>query len=77
MRSYYKQGQLDALTSMGLTADGFAEQVQNDETRATEKAKDQQLPAGKNVSWSGAASLDAGDAGTRNEQMGLPRYSGA
>jgi hypothetical protein len=81
--SYYTHGAKQALIKLGMSADMFAEFAEQDQTNV-----DSENPNGpanppaiaKNVdktpSWSGQNSLESGDAGTRNYQMGLPRAGG-
>lgn len=76
MSIMYKLGADEAAQQLGLTAELFAEKATEDKTRASEKGKLKVDPLEKKPNWSGASSLEAGDSGTRNEQMGLPRFSG-
>ena len=77
MSILYKLGADEAAQQLGLTAELFAEHAKKDETRANEKGKVAPNPTdNKKPNWSGASSLEGGDTGTRNEQMGLPRFSG-
>lgn len=69
-------GRLFALQKLGMDAASFAAMAQEDETKATEKVVAKSLDVEKTPSWSGSSSLESGDAGTRNQQLGLPRFSG-
>jgi hypothetical protein len=81
--TYYTYGARQALIKLGMSADTFAEFAEQDQTDV-----DSENPNGaanppaiaKNVdktpAWSGQNSLESGDAGTRNYQMGLPRAGG-
>lgn len=71
----------DALGPAGLgvaDAESFVNFVEKD---PTEDVLDGKLDIPnldeKAVHWGGKASLESGDTGTRNEQMGLPRFNGA
>jgi len=58
-------------------AKDFAQFAQNDTTEEVLSGKPSALAAvDKPVHWSGATSLDGGDAGTRTMNMGLPRFGG-
>jgi len=72
----YKLGAQDAAQQLGFTSALFAQHAQKDDTRANEKGKADPKPVEKKPSWGGVSSLESGDTGTRNEQMGLPRFSG-
>jgi len=72
--------QLDPGASQGQGSDSFAEFAQKDNTDEVIDGN-AMPPASGNVDekpthWSGNASLEGGDAGTRNYQMGLPRFGG-
>jgi len=89
--NFYKLGVDEALQALGvmpgapaqehaLDADAFAQFAEQDRTdenidngvQTSEPAKG----VDKKPAWSGGNSLESGDVGTRNYQMGLPR-SGA
>lgn len=83
--NFYKLGAEEALQALGLTlqgldADTFAQFAEEDQTDQHTESPDGPPPFAKNVdkapAWSGQNSMEAGDAGTRNYQLGLPR-SGA
>lgn len=76
MSNLYKLGAQDAAQQLGLTAELFADHAKKDDTRANEKGVKKVDPLEKKPNWSGSSSLESGDSGTRNEQMGLPRFSG-
>lgn len=80
---YYTYGAQRALIKLGMSADTFAEFAEQDQTDAgSENPNGPENPPAiaKNVdktpAWSGQNSLESGDAGTRNYQMGLPRAGG-
>lgn len=57
------------------SADAFAEQVNQDETESTVDVRPpetEQEQLDKPPNWGGKASLEGGDAGTRNMNQGLP-----
>lgn len=60
----------------GLTSDAFVNFAESDDTSEIADPTQDELPeaAGdeKKPHWGGNASLDAGDAGTRGMEMGLP-----
>lgn len=86
-RMHYRQGARHALLKLGMSpdisADMFAEFAEQDQTSV-----DSQSPNGpenppaiakgvdKTPAWSGQNSLESGDAGTRNYQLGVPRAGG-
>lgn len=89
--NFYKLGVDEALQALGimpgapaqeseLDADAFAQFAEQDRTDEDTHAGVQTPEPAKGVdktpAWSGGNSLESGDAGTRNYQMGLPR-SGA
>ncbi len=78
--NYYTSGCLTALQKLGFDAESFAEVAQQDDTAnfVIDKSTDPKKleGAGKPVTWGGQASMESGDAGTRNYQMGLPRSGG-
>lgn len=72
----YVLGCKKAMAELG--ADQFVQFVQNDDIAEAIDAP--MLPETKEdtaANWGGKSSLEGGDAGTRNEQLGLPRFSGA
>jgi hypothetical protein len=85
--NFYKLGAEQALQDLGmpvdgaLDADGFAQFAEQDQTGEVAQSGDTPPPFAKNVdktpAWSGQNSMEAGDAGTRNYQMGLPRVGAA
>lgn len=62
---------------LGLNADMFVEHVQNDDTEnysdKSDVKDDKDNKLDKAPAWGSQSSMEAGDAGTRNYQMGLPR----
>lgn len=70
----------DSLGAAGMgmaSADDFVNFTEEDQTEdALNGNLDLQNTDEKNVHWGGKASLEGGDAGTRNEQLGLPRFNG-
>lgn len=78
--NHYQLGSHEALQDLGLDADHFAQFAANDATDEVNPSANRNPEFAKGVdkspTWSGANSLEAGDVGTRNHQMGLPR-SGA
>jgi hypothetical protein len=80
---YYTHGAEQALIKLGMSADMFAQFAEQDQTSVdSENPNGAENPPAiaKNVdktpSWSGQNSLESGDAGSRNYQMGLPRAGG-
>ena len=80
---YYRQGAQQALVKLGMSADAFAEFAEQDQTTTdSENPNGPENPPAiakgvdKSPAWSGQNSLESGDAGTRNYQMGLPRAGG-
>lgn len=65
----------------GLSADAFAEFAEQDNTEELANPNQEGLPMAdegeKKPHWGGNASLDAGDAGTRGMEMGLPTSGAA
>lgn len=77
--SPYTHGKVALLAKLGLDADGFADLAQEDDTEESLEKKVPTLMAkgvDSSPAWGGQSSLESGDAGTRNHQLGLPR-SGA
>jgi hypothetical protein len=76
----YDLGRLAAFEKVGIDADAFAQMAQQDDTgefvNQNGDPDDQASNVNKPPAWSGQTSMDAGDAGTRNYQMGLPRSGG-
>jgi len=71
---FYKQGQQQALVKLGLDANMFVQAVNEDTTQEQrERTHAHPVHEEKPMHWSGAANIQGGDTGTRNEQMGLPR----
>jgi hypothetical protein len=72
--------QLDPGENQGKGSDEFADFAQKDNTDQVMDGSAMPATAGntdeKPTHWSGNASLEGGDAGTRNYQMGLPRFGG-
>jgi hypothetical protein len=80
---YYTRGARQALIKLGLSADDFSEFAEQDQTNVdSENPNGTENPPAiaKNIdktpAWSGQNSMESGDAGTRNYQMGLPRAGG-
>jgi hypothetical protein len=70
---HYLDGVKAASLGLGLNADTFIQFVSSDNTQeAHDQARGGPVTAEKAVHWSGRSNLEAGDAGTRNNQMGLP-----
>lgn len=74
INKFYNLGVKTASHALGLNADAFAQfahedSSEEDHTMVHEKPFKLEKP----IHWSNAASLAAGDVGTRNEQMGLPQ----
>lgn len=76
----YSLGRRAGLLKLGLDAEAFTQLIQQDDTAdfADQNAtkKDQTQNIDKTPAWGSQSSMESGDAGTRNYQMGLPR-SGA
>lgn len=67
----------DSLGPGGNSAEQFTEFVKKDDTEEALLHPAQVNPNyDKPVHWSGRSSLDSGDAGTRQNEMGLPRFNG-
>jgi hypothetical protein len=74
MKLFYIRGSKTASMQMGLDADAFARFANEDPTpEHMESQKSPLMREERPVHWSGAANVQGGDTGTRNEQMGLPR----
>lgn len=77
MQQYYLEGAKLASAGLGLDADAFVQFAHQDETEESNAGtRLRPINEEKAVHWSGQASLESGDTGTRNEQMGLPRNGG-
>lgn len=76
----YRLGRREGLLKLGLDAEDFAQLMQQDDTAEFSDQNatsiDQEKNIGKTPAWGSQSSMESGDAGTRNYQMGLPR-SGA
>lgn len=76
----YNQGRRLAFLKLGLDAEAFAQIAQEDDAddfvNQNDTAKDMSKNIDKPPAWGGQASMESGDAGTRNYQMGLPRAGG-
>lgn len=71
---FYQYGQQQALVKLGFDADTFVQTVNEDTTQEQrESTHSRPVNEEKPMHWSGAANIQGGDTGTRNEQMGLPR----
>jgi hypothetical protein len=74
LQRIYAQGCKTASHQLGINADAFVQFANEDPT--VEHLENQKAPPMREerpVHWSGAANVQGGDTGTRNEQMGLPR----
>lgn len=74
LKQIYLTGIKTAAQAVGLDADAFVQFAHEDDT--ADSMENQKAPLyneEKPVHWSGAATLQGGDTGTRNEQLGLPR----
>ena len=87
VRTHYTEGARLALVKLGMSADTFAEFAEQDQTNIDSEnpngpdnppdiAKSIAKNVDKTPAWSGQNSMESGDAGTRNYQMGLPRAGG-
>lgn len=79
LKQFYLEGVKAASMGLGLDAEAFVQFAHDDTTEDVQNGA--QIPADKpgastGVNWSGRSSLESGDTGTRNEQMGLPRSAG-
>lgn len=76
----YDLGRLAAFEKVGLDADTFAQLAQEDDAddfvNQNGTPTDQPNNVNKPPAWSGQTSMEAGDSGTRNYQMGIPRSGG-
>lgn len=74
LKQIYLNGIKTASHQMGLDADMFVQFANDDPTaQEMENQKTPLMRQERPVHWSGAANVQGGDTGTRNEQMGLPR----
>ncbi len=74
IRQFYLEGIKTASLGLGLDANAFVQFAHEDTTEQSHGEATMKTPnAEKAVHWSGRSGLEGGDAGTRNEQMGLPR----
>lgn len=73
----YNHGRRMLLMKLGLDAEAFTQMVQQDDTadfvNQNTTSKDMNQNLDKAPAWGSQSSMEAGDAGTRNYQMGLPR----
>lgn len=74
----YDSGQERAMEDLGLpSAETFAQMVEADSSPQEHRAAPPEVDLeDKPVHWGGGASLEGGDSGTRQEQMGLPSSGG-
>lgn len=79
VHAFEKLGMYDQVPQVAapLAAEQFTEFAKNDDTEETLLNPAQVNPSyDKPVHWSGRSSLDSGDAGTRQNEMGVPKFNG-
>ena len=73
----YDHGRYVLLTKLGLDADAFVQYAHEDDTdeyvNQNTTKEDMSNKIDKAPAWGSQSSMESGDAGTRNYQMGLPR----